>query len=184
SGGSRICWSCSRASRIRVASGDSPGRTPRERERAMNRFSSTPTMFLVAVVVASASCTAQGPEEHAGAAEDEPARTAEETAPAPLESVRNFQIVDDRLASAGQIAYDQVPLIRERGYEVVINLAVADEERNGREGFHVAEEGLTYVHIPVEWTAPRTSDVRMFFDVMEAYQARRVFVHCEANMRA
>jgi len=142
-------------------------------------------MFLVAVVVASVSCTPRGPEEHAGAAaEDDPVRTAEETAPAPLESVRNFQIVDDRLASAGQIAYDQVPLIRERGYEVVINLAVADEERNGREGFHVAEEGLTYVHIPVEWTAPRTSDVRMFFDVMEANRDRKVFVHCAANMRA
>src|SRR5690606_18838261 len=104
-------------SRIRVASGDSPRSHPRrERERAMNRFPSTPTMFLVAVVVASVSCTPRGPEEHAGAAaEDDPVRTAEETAPAPLESVRNFQIVDDRLASAGQIAYDQVPLIRERG---------------------------------------------------------------------
>lgn len=109
---------------------------------------------------------------------------AQQEAPAPLEDVRNFQIVDDRLASAGQIAYDQVPLVRERGYEVVVNLAIADEERNGREGFHVVEEGLTYVHIPVEWEEPRTSDVRKFFDVMEANRDRKIFVHCFANMRA
>ena len=105
-------------------------------------------------------------------------------APMPLEGVRNFQVVDDRMASSGQIAYDQIPLIRERGYEVVVNLAIADEERNGQEGFHVAQEGLTYVHIPVDWAEPTHDDVRMFFDVMEANQDRKVFVHCFANMRA
>lgn len=104
--------------------------------------------------------------------------------PAPLETIRNFQVVDDHLTSAGQIADDQIPLLRDAGYEVVVNLAVADEERNGREGFLVAESGLTYVHIPVEWTAPQVRDVELFFDVMEAHRARKTFVHCFANMRA
>jgi len=104
--------------------------------------------------------------------------------PEPLESIENFQVIDDRLASAGQIAPDQIPLLREQGYEVVINLAVADEERNGLEGFHVAREGLTYVHIPVVWTDPRTEDVRKFFDTMQAHRDRKIFVHCFANMRA
>jgi protein tyrosine phosphatase (PTP) superfamily phosphohydrolase (DUF442 family) len=63
--------------------------------------------------------------------------------------VRNFQQVSERMASAGQIGYDQIPLLKEEGYEVVVNLAVADRERNGEEGFRVAREGLTYVHIPV-----------------------------------
>jgi protein tyrosine phosphatase (PTP) superfamily phosphohydrolase (DUF442 family) len=107
-----------------------------------------------------------------------------EEGPQPLETVRNFQVVDERIASSGQIAYDQVPLIRERGYDVVVNLAVADEERNGQEGFHVTREGLTYVHIPVDWAAPTHDDVRMFFDVMEANRDRQIFVHCFANMRA
>ena len=75
-------------------------------------------------------------------------------------------------------------MLGERGYEVVINLAVADEERNGREGFFVAEEGLTYVHIPVDWQEPQVSDVQMFFDVMRANEDRKVYVHCFANMRA
>jgi protein tyrosine phosphatase (PTP) superfamily phosphohydrolase (DUF442 family) len=106
------------------------------------------------------------------------------TDPDPLETIRNFQIVSDRLASSGQIGDDQIPLLREHGYDVVVNLAIADAERNGQEGFLVAQEGLTYVHIPVEWNAPRVSDVEMFFDVMRAHQDRKVFVHCFANMRA
>jgi len=111
------------------------------------------------------------------------AQAQQNTAP-PLETIRNFQVVSDQLASAGQIGYDQISLIREEGYEVVINLAPADEERNGREGFLVAREGLTYVQIPVDWNQPRLSDVEMFFDVMQANQDRKVFVHCFANMRA
>lgn len=105
-------------------------------------------------------------------------------APAPLETVRNFQQVSDRLASSGQIGDEQIPLLREAGYEVVVNLAVADEERNGREGFLVAQEGLAYVHIPVDWNRPSLDDVALFFDVMEANEDRRVYVHCFANMRA
>ena len=113
-----------------------------------------------------------------------PAALSGQAAPAPLESIRNYTRVSDQLASAGQIGYPQIPLLREAGYEVVVNLAIADEERNGREGFLVAQEGLTYIHIPVDWERPQLSDVELFFDVMEANRDRKVFVHCFANMRA
>jgi len=105
-------------------------------------------------------------------------------APAPLESVRNWQTVDDRLSSSGQIGYDQIPLLADEGFDVVVNLAVADEDRNAREGFLVAQNGLTYVHIPVDWQEPTLDDVELFFDVMRANQDRKVYVHCFANMRA
>ena len=107
-----------------------------------------------------------------------------QTAPQPLETVRNFQVVDETLSSAGQIAYDQIPLLAEEGFDVVVNLAIADERRNGQEGFLVAQSGLTYVHIPVDWERPELEDVEMFFDVMQANEGRKVFVHCFANMRA
>lgn len=145
----------------------------------MDRSSITSAAVFAAILLTGAACAPDAPESR-----EDPVTAAEQQGPAPLETVRNFQVVDDRLASAGQIAYDQVPEIRERGYEVVINLAVADEERNAREGFHVAEAGLSYVHIPVDWQNPQVSDVRMFFDVMEANRDRKVFVHCFANMRA
>jgi len=159
-----------------------------------------PSRLLWGLILVLCTACAPEPEDGASSGGDSGPETASATGPAspgagigepapagppaPLESVRNFQVVDDRLASSGQIAYDQVPEIRERGYEVVINLAVADEERNALEGYHVAREGLSYVHIPVDWEEPQTGDVRMFFDVMEANKDRKVYVHCFANMRA
>ncbi|MBT3193538.1 MAG: phosphatase [Gemmatimonadales bacterium] len=109
--------------------------------------------------------------------------TAQE-APADLTTIRNYMGISDRLTTAGQIAYDQIPLLREEGYDVVVNLATASRERNSLEGFHVTESGMAYIHIPVDWEQPRLSDLSMFFDVMEANEGRKVFVHCFANMRA
>jgi uncharacterized protein (TIGR01244 family) len=113
-----------------------------------------------------------------------PSAVAAQSAPEPLETIRNWQHVDARLSSSGQIGYDQIPLLAEEGYDVVVNLAIADEERNGEEGFLVAQNGLTYVHIPVDWEQPTMDDVEMFFDVMQANADRKVYVHCFANMRA
>lgn len=113
-----------------------------------------------------------------------PALQAQEAGVTPLEDIRNYTWVSNRLASAGQISYEQIPLLKDEGYEVVINLAVADRERNGDEGFLVAESGLTYIHIPVDWEEPKLSDVELFYDVMRANEGRKVFVHCFANMRA
>ena len=109
--------------------------------------------------------------------------TAQE-APADLTTIRNYMGISDRLTTAGQIAYDQIPLLREEGYDVVVNLATASRERNSLEGFHVTESGMAYIHIPVDWEQPRLSDLSMFFDVMEANEGRKVFVHCFANMSA
>ncbi len=109
---------------------------------------------------------------------------AQQAQPADLTTVLNYVGISERLTTAGQIDYDQVPLLRQEGYEVVVNLATASQERNALEGFHVTSAGMTYIHIPVEWQTPQLSDVRMFFDVMEANQDRKVFVHCIANMRA
>jgi len=103
--------------------------------------------------------------------------------PDDLTTMRNYVQVNDRLASAGQIAYNQIPQLRKEGYEIVINLAVADEERNAREGFLVTESGLSYFHIPVEWERPTLDDLELFFHLMEASKERKVFVHCFANMR-
>jgi protein tyrosine phosphatase (PTP) superfamily phosphohydrolase (DUF442 family) len=108
---------------------------------------------------------------------------AQQAPPAELTTVLNYVEISDRLTTAGQIAYDQIPLLREDGYEVVVNLATADQERNSLEGFHVTSSGMSYIHIPVVWEEPQLSDVRMFFDVMEANKDRKLFVHCIANMR-
>jgi uncharacterized protein (TIGR01244 family) len=101
-----------------------------------------------------------------------------------LSQIHNYVRISDDLATSGQMTYEQIGDIAGAGFEVVINLAPAREERNGREGFLVAERGMTYVNIPVDWQRPTLRDLDMFFAVMDANRDRKVFVHCFANMRA
>ena len=101
-----------------------------------------------------------------------------------LGNARAYLRISTQLGTAGQITYDEVAAVKAAGYDVVVNLAPAHEERNALEGFHVAQEGMTYVQIPVSWQEPSQRDLELFFDVMKANEDRSVLVHCFANMRA
>ncbi len=109
---------------------------------------------------------------------------AQVTAEEDLATIRNFVQISDDLATSGQVAYDQIASIKSAGYEVVVNLAPASVTMNELEGFLVAEQGMTYVQIPVSWSEPSLRDLKQFFSVMKANEDRKVFVHCFANMRA
>ena len=103
--------------------------------------------------------------------------------PLKLEDINAYLPITDSLSTSGQITYDEISLLKEAGFEVVINLAVADQERNGEEGFLVTQQGLTYIQIPVSWQEPSLRDLQLFFDVMNVNRDRKVYVHCFANMR-
>ncbi len=100
-----------------------------------------------------------------------------------LEDIRAYLEINDQLSTSGQITYEEIALLKEAGFDVVINLAPADEERNGSEGFLVTQQGMTYIQIPVSWKNPAPRDLQLFFDVMAANKDRKVYVHCFANMR-
>ena len=115
-----------------------------------------------------------------GAASIVHAQSAEED----LATVFNYIKYSDELSSAGQIPYEQITSLEEAGFDIVINLATVSESGNALEGFLVAEQGMTYLNIPVSWQDPPLEDVEMFFNMMKASEGKRVFVHCAANMRA
>ncbi len=100
-----------------------------------------------------------------------------------LSKVHNHVEISDRLTTSGQIRNEHLKSIREAGFEVLVNLAPADERRNLQEGFQAVEQGLTYVQIPVDWRNPSQRDLDLFFALMDANQDRKVYVHCFANMR-
>ncbi len=103
--------------------------------------------------------------------------------PGDLDEIRAYLEISDRISTSGQITYDQIKAVGEAGFDVVINLAPADQERNGREGFLVVEQGMAYFQVPVSWREPSQRDLKLFFDLMNANRDRRVLVHCFANMR-
>ena len=77
--------------------------------------------------------------------------------------ILNATWVDDQLSSSGQIAAEHISLLQSLGVKTVVNLAVYNEEYNGSENQWVVENGLTYIHLPVDFERPTSSDLKRFF---------------------
>ena len=97
----------------------------------------------------------------------------------------NYVAATERLHTGGQPDAAALATLAEQGFELVVNLAppssqgaVADEARL------VAENGATYVNIPVVWQKPTYEDFALFSAVMNGARDRKVLVHCQLNMRA
>jgi protein tyrosine phosphatase (PTP) superfamily phosphohydrolase (DUF442 family) len=101
-----------------------------------------------------------------------------------LASVRNFHRISDSLLTSGQIYPAQIPTLKDEGVDFVVNLAVADPDRNGEEPFAMMSAGINYVNIPVLWDQPTKENLELFFAIMDARGDRKTLVHCFANFRA
>jgi len=100
------------------------------------------------------------------------------------EKILNYVPIDASLTTSGQVHPMHIPIIEREAFELVINLAVADQERNLEESFHITDKGISYVQIPVVWENPTQGDLDLFFAVMDARKDRNTLVHCFANYRA
>lgn len=101
-----------------------------------------------------------------------------------IEEIYNFLRLSDLVATAGQPTEAQFSVIKESGYQVVVNLALPESPNALPDEQAVVEsQGMQYVNIPVVWENPTLEDIARFFTVMETNADRPVFVHCAANMR-
>jgi protein tyrosine phosphatase (PTP) superfamily phosphohydrolase (DUF442 family) len=104
-------------------------------------------------------------------------------ASAPLSNIYNMLSIAENLGTSGQPTSAQLAAIKAAGYEVVINLATGTTPRDlPNEVDVVAAQGMEYIHIPVVWDNPTEADLVRFFEVMDATQDKKRFVHCIANM--
>lgn len=100
------------------------------------------------------------------------------------ETIFNFRQLDDDLATGGQPDAAQLHAIAAAGYEVVINLGLADAPYAiADEQAILAHHGVRYEQIPVNFQAPRRKDLQRFTDLFNRVHHRKVFVHCAANKR-
>ena len=89
------------------------------------------------------------------------------------------------LSTSGQPTRAFLETLREQGYEAVVYLApptvpdaLADEPKI------VGRQGLVFVNIPIAWEKPTAADFDAFTRVMKALENRKVWVHCQMNLRA
>jgi protein tyrosine phosphatase (PTP) superfamily phosphohydrolase (DUF442 family) len=103
---------------------------------------------------------------------------------AELGDIYNFLQIDDKLATGGMPTEDQLALLKEAGYEVVINLAMPNQPNAlPNEAEIVTELEMEYHSIPVVFNNPTTDDLARLMDMLDANTGRKCFVHCMANHR-
>jgi uncharacterized protein (TIGR01244 family) len=102
-----------------------------------------------------------------------------------LSAIHNYRAVDDRLGTSGQPTEAQLAEVARAGFTTVINLALHGDPRYSLadEAGTVRSLGLDYVHIPVQFAAPKQGELLAFFDAMDARIDDKVWVHCAANYR-
>ena len=102
-----------------------------------------------------------------------------------MEGIINYRQVSNLLACAGQPTEEQLKDLILTGFEVVINLGLADGNYALKnEAASVKALGIIYHHIPVVFDAPQMDELREFFALMDIYSDKKTLVHCAANFRA
>jgi len=96
--------------------------------------------------------------------------------------ILNAVAMDHRLLTAGQPTAGELSALAAAGDEAVIRLSTL-ESGLADEAEVVRRLGLDYRHIPVVWTAPARADLDAFVAAMDAWQGRRLLVHCVKNYR-
>ncbi len=89
------------------------------------------------------------------------------------------------LLTSGQPTKAFLESLKSQGFEAVVYLApptvgdaLAEEHRI------VGGQGIVFVNLPVVWEQPTAADFHYFTRVMSALAGRKVYVHCQMNLRA
>ncbi len=99
-------------------------------------------------------------------------------------AIYNWRRQDDRITTSGQPTEAQLVELKKLGVRHVINLGLHTHEKAlPDEASCLADLGLTYIHIPVEFDHPTETDFAQFCDVMAQLCDKPVHIHCIANMR-
>lgn len=97
----------------------------------------------------------------------------------------NLVQYSELFASAGQPNADYIADLAKRNFDIVINIAPATAHGAlEKEAYLVSAAGMTYLNIPVAWDHPRQSEFDLFQQFMQGNAERKIFLHCQMNMRA
>ncbi|MEN8251562.1 MAG: phosphatase, partial [Bacteroidota bacterium] len=101
-----------------------------------------------------------------------------------LESIYNFKLLTDKIATGGQPDEEELFFIYQLNYEVVVNLGLSNTEYSvqSEEDFFT-ERNILYYQIPVLFHEPKEDDLIQFLEIIEKHKEHKLFIHCAANKR-
>lgn len=99
------------------------------------------------------------------------------------EGVRNYTRVDATVACAGATPVDALAVLRERGFNTIVNFRTAGEQGADIDASRAAAEaaGLNYVHLPFRTPTPEI--VESFLDTVAEPANQPVYIHCGSANR-
>jgi|ERR1700690_1631540 len=102
-----------------------------------------------------------------------------------MNDIYNFLRINETLSTSGMPKPNQIQDIAASGVKFVINLAtLKSEDWIPNEAELVANSGMNYLSIPVDWENPTRKNLDDFMNAMDEHHNERVHVHCQANFRA
>ncbi|MGI1679994.1 MAG: protein tyrosine phosphatase family protein [Cellvibrionaceae bacterium] len=104
-----------------------------------------------------------------------------------MKEITNFFQITESIATSGQPTKDQFKMIKEAGYQTVINLAMPDSDHAiPNEAELTTLLGMNYFHIPVPFDAPNHNHLQLFSELLNSLEISgfsKVWVHCVVNAR-
>ena len=101
-----------------------------------------------------------------------------------LKILKNYYQISEMLHTSAQPEIDQFSIIKNNNIETIINLAKTDSPGAiENEGEIVGKNSMEYIHIPVDFENPTTTELESFFNIMEKFSNKNVLVHCAYNWR-
>lgn len=101
-----------------------------------------------------------------------------------MDDVINWRRLDERITTSGQPTEAQLAAIKELGVADVINLGPhSNDGALPDEAGTLAELGMRYVYIPVDFSAPTDADFEAFCSAMAELGSAPLHVHCIYNAR-
>ena len=146
-----------------------------------SRSGRVPALLAILLAGAAAAALALAPAAFAApAAGVQAASLQAEEGP---EGVRNYTRVDATVACAGATPPEAMAVLRERGFNAVINFRTAGENGATVDAGRAAAEaaGLTYIHIP--FRQPSAEIVDSFLAAVAEPANQPVFIHCGSANR-
>ncbi len=101
-----------------------------------------------------------------------------------MDTILNYIKINDKISTSGQPTLEELKMIADDDYKVVINLALSNSSLAlENEDKLVSQLGMTYIHIPVDFENPEIDNLKIFLAVLNSFVNVKVWVHCAKNYR-